>query len=296
LQEAEIQFTADVDPYFKAVALFSVSQEDKVSPRKFGIDPEEVYLETLSLPSVTIRAGKFKMAMGKHNQLHSHAYPFIDGPLINTQLLGEEGLNEAGVSAALLLPTGWFSEITAQAFENSNDTLFNSPTSNDAGGLVHLKNLWDLSDDLTAELGLSGAMGKNTAEKTSSIYGADFTMKWRPAVGGKYHALIWSTEYLQGDRKGMAQESLGGLATWLQYQFAQRWWIQGRYEHVGFGRSDAATQPLQNKESVLIGFFPSEFSGIRLQYDHLSTEGSNANNAFAIQYNVSIGAHPAHAY
>src|SRR3989338_178378 len=101
LQEAELQFSADVDTYLKAVALFSVKQES--GEAGFGIDPEEVYVESISLPGVTVRAGKFKLAMGKHNQLHAHAFPFIDAPLIHQQLLGDEGLNEPGAAAAVLL-------------------------------------------------------------------------------------------------------------------------------------------------------------------------------------------------
>ena len=53
----------------------------------------------------------------------------------------------------------------------------------------------------------------------------------------------------------------------------------------------------QNKQSALLGFFPSEFSGLRLQYDHLTTAGKSPDDhTLALQYSVSIGAHPAHAY
>ncbi len=300
LQEAEFQFSADVDPYMRAVALFAVAQESGAAG--YGIDPEEVFLESISLPSVTIRAGKMKLALGKHNMLHTHAFPFIDAPLIHQQLLGDEGLNETGVSAAVLLPVSWYSEFIVQGFSLTNEDLYASPKSGDIGALARIKNLLDLSDDLTMEFGLSGTSGKNQFDRTSSVLGADLTFKWRPSIGGKYHALIWSTEYLNGDRPGRTDstsgeptEKLGGAATWVQYQFAERWWIQGRYEYVGLPHDDAI--PFQNKQSALIGFFPSEFSGIRFQYDRITTQGKdNADHTFALQYNVSIGAHPAHAY
>lgn len=298
LQEAEIQFNADVDPYLRAVVALSVAQES--GGTEFGIDPEEVYFETIAIPSVTIRGGKFKLALGKHNQIHTHAFPFIDAPLIHQQLIGDEGLNEVGVSAAVLLPTSWYSELIFQGFSPSNKELYNSPNSGDLGALVRFKNLLDFSDDFTMELGVSGTAGKNQFDQTSSIVGADLTFKWRPSVGGKYHAFIWSTEYLNGIRPGLTDSTtgedtnpLGGLATWLQYQFAERWWVQGRYEYVGLPHAEAFST--QSKQSVLLGFFPSEFSGVRLQYDHLTT-GGKTDHAIALQYNISIGAHPAHAY
>lgn len=298
LQETEFQFAANVDPYSKAVMTFAIAQED--GEESYSIDPEEVYLETISLPNVTLRAGKFKLAVGKHNQLHTHAFPFIDAPLIHQQLLGDEGLNESGVSASFLFPTSWYSEVIVQAFSLRNEKLFGSEKSSDTGGLLKFKNLWDLNQDLTLEFGTSGMIGKNRMDKSSSVIAADLTFKWRPAEGGKYQAFIWSTEYLQGDRKGTVDANgkplarLGGLASWLQYQFAERWWVQTRYEYLGIVREDVI--PFQTKQSLLLGFFPSEFSGLKLQYDHITTQGSDSQYAILLQYSISIGSHPAHAY
>jgi hypothetical protein len=300
LQEAELQFTSDVDPYVRAIALLSIHQEP--GSVEYGIDPEEIFLESISLPRVTLKAGKFRTAFGKHNQLHTHAFPFIDAPLIHQTLLGDEGLNEIGVSASTLMPTRWYSELIFQAFTNSNEDLYNGPKSGQMSGLARIKNLWDLNDSLTAELGLSGTVGKNSLDLTSSVLGADLTFKWRPLVGGKYQALIWSTEYLGARRKGftdsttgLSTENLGGIASWIQYQFAQRWWVQARYEQMGIPRE--VGYPVQRKQSALIGFIPSEFNGLRLQYDRLADGARNKpDHTIAFQYNISIGAHPAHAY
>jgi hypothetical protein len=299
LQEAELQFLSDVDPYFRANALLSISQQD--GKTDYGIGPEEVFLESISLPYVTIRAGKFKMALGKHNQLHTHAFPFIDPPLISQKLLGDEGLNENAVSGAGLIPLPWYSELTLQAFSLSNTSIYGTYNSGDVGGLAHLKNLWDLNDDTTVELGLSGTAGKNQTNQLGSIIAGDLTFKWRPALGGKYHALIWSTEYLYGQRNGLVDASgnslrnLGGVASWLQYQFAERWWVQARGEYVGTQRSAAI--PVVTKESALIALLPSEFSGLRVQYDYIQDRARSRNDhTVALQYNITIGAHPAHAY
>ncbi len=251
---------------------------------------------------MTLRAGKFKLAFGKHNQLHSHAFPFVDEPLVNQAIFGDEGLNEVGASAAILFPVNWYSELTVQVFSPGNDVLYDSPHSGDLGGLVRLKNLWDWSESMTLELGASATTAKNALDQTSSAWGADLTIKWRPTEGGKSRALIWSTEYISAKRGGFTDsvsgestERLGGIASSLQYQFAERWWIQGRAEFLGVPHSEAIA--FQNKKSALLGFFPSEFSGLRLQYDHLVTQGKDkADHAIAFQYNISIGAHPAHAY
>ncbi len=310
LQEAELQFTADVDPYLRANALFSVGQES--GSASYSVSPEEVFLETISLPYVTIRAGKFKMALGRHNQLHAHAFPFISAPLIHTRILGDEGLNDAGISASALIPAPWFSEFTLQAFSLRNETLFGYNVAGDVGALARWKNLWDLRDSLTMELGFSGARGKNSRGVVAHIWESDLTFKWRPTESTRQLALIWSTEYLQAKRTGLNQdrtvnvngsdvtvqdslERLGGVATWLQFQFARRWWIQGRYEYSGLVHSPAVSEA--TKESALLAFLPSEFSAIRLQYDWIQDKSRpRKDHAIALQYNVSIGAHPAHTY
>ena len=54
--------------------------------------------------------------------------------------------------------------------------------------------------------------------------------------------------------------------------------------------------PHQRKYSALIGYFPSELSGFRLQYDQLIDSRSTAEQRVTLQANFTIGAHPAHAY
>ncbi|MCM2322611.1 MAG: hypothetical protein NDJ90_05065 [Oligoflexia bacterium] len=291
-QEAELQFSADVDPYLRAVGLFSVGE---------GIEPEEVYAETLSLPALTLRLGKFKAALGRHNLLHTHAFPFIDAPLVNEALLGEEGLNDVGASGSVLLPAPWFAELTLQAMAGGSETLYGSGNPNHLVGVAQWKNLWDLTDDSTLEWELFGTLGNNRFDRRTHAYGTDLTFKWRPSVGGKYRSVTWTTEYLNGLIAGNAVGGepvfgprLGGLSTWLQYQFAERWWAQGRMELLGHPRSEGV-EPAR-KQSVLLGFFPSEFSGFRLQYDHLSQTGQPDDHSVAFQWNISIGAHPAHLY
>ncbi|NDD91404.1 hypothetical protein EBZ37_04900 [bacterium] len=293
-QEAELDFSADVDPYLRGVGIFSIGEVEGTTPHdhEFAIEPEEVYLETISLPSWTLKLGKFKAAMGRHNALHTHAFPFIDAPLVNQQLLGNEGLNDIGASASALLPTSWFLELTAQALSSRSTPLYGSADPNALVGVAQLKNLWDLSDSTTVEFSLFGTTGKNASEKSSNVLGSDLTVKWRPTVGGKYRSLAWTTEYLRGLQA--SGERLGGLASWVQYQFAERWWIQGRIEQLGIPR-DPSFAPKQ-KQSALLGFFPSEFSGYRLQHDHQSEAGGDSNHSVALQWNVSLGAHPAHAY
>lgn len=298
LDEAELQFAADIDVYLRANVIFAIHREDG----EWAIEPEEAYVETLSLPVTTLKVGKFKTVLGKYNTVHAHALPFVDNQLISEALLGEEGLNGEGLSAAALIPAKWFSEFTVQAISPNVDP-FKSTSPNGNATIAHFKNLWDLTDDLTMEWGLSGADGNNNVDKHTAIYGTDLTFKWRPSKGGKYSAIIWSSEFLSGktninpdgtdNQDGIKTQ--GGY-TFIQWQAAQRWWLQARTEYVDSLDEATSIRNIQRKNSALVAFLPTEFTSLRLQYDHLDESVDKPENRVLLQLNISMGAHPAHSY
>ena len=311
VQETELQFYSDVDPYTRLSLLLSIapkytSDGTKVS-EEWGIEPEEAFAESNVISDVTFKIGKFKAAMGKHNTLHTHAYPLIEAPLANTKLLGDEGLNDAGLSAAVLVPTSWFNEVTLQYIrgKGENDE-FNSPSPGGGVGLVHWKNLVDLSDDLTMELGASYAKGANTYRQTTSLTGADLTFKWRPSEGGRYQSVLWATEYLsrKQTQDSVSDERGAGLASWVQYQFAERWSAVYRYDNLLIKDTfDIANLPNDTWErhSLAIAYSSSEFSSYKIEYDQrrdgtLSSSNDNTEKSIFLQANYTIGAHPAHSY
>lgn len=311
LQEAELQFYADVDPYTRLSLLFSIAPEyvsdgTRIS-EAWGIEPEEAFAESNIVSGINFKVGKFKAAMGKHNILHSHAYPLIEAPLVNEMLLGSEGLNDSGLSAAVLVPTSWFNEFTLQYFRGQGgNSEFNSPSPGGGVGLVHWKNLVDLTDELTIELGASYANGGNKYRQSTTLTGADLTFKWRPSKGGRYHSLLWTTEFLS--RNQSQQETPNevgtGFASLLQYQLAERWSAIYRYDNLEIKETfDPAGLPNDKWErhSVALAYAPSEFSVYKVEYDQrhggpTNSKNENTEKSIFLQANFTIGAHPSHSY
>lgn len=311
IQEAELQFYSDVDPYTRLSLLLSVhssyESDGTTIEEKWELEPEEAFAESNVVPTVTLKFGKFKGFMGKHNMLHTHAYPFIQVPLANELLLGDEGLNDVGASAAALLPTSWYNEITLQFLRGEGENSeFNSPTPSDGLGLIHWKNLWDLSDSLTMEAGASYAKGGNSFRKDTTLSGADLTFKWRPENGGRYTSLLWATEYLARtqEQESAANENGAGFATWLQYQFAERWAALYRFDNLKMTDSyDPVNLPNDTWErhSIAFTYMPSEFSSFKLEYDQrhggpLNAKGEETEKSVFLQANFTIGSHPSHSY
>lgn len=292
LQEVEVRLSAIVDPYFRA--------DVSVAGNAEGVGFEEAYLTTLELPRVTLRAGQMKASVGRHNLLHTHAFPFLTAPLPWRALLGAEGLSDPGVSADVLLPLPFYTELTAQVFQGEwpafEGDVEDRRRPSDLAYVGHLKTLFDLSDSTTLELGASYVGGRNGFGGLTNVVAGDVTVKWKPIEAERYAGVDWTTEYVWVERDGAAiDHRRGGGYTALRYQFAQRWWLQARGALLGI--PDGTDQRTVRGEA-LGAFVPSEFSAIRLQY---AIEKGNDGDAQLIhelfaQVVFSIGPHPAHAY
>ncbi|MBM2804545.1 MAG: hypothetical protein HW419_2438 [Deltaproteobacteria bacterium] len=297
-QEAEFQFTADVDPYWKANMILAVD-------RAGNVELEEGYVTSEQLPynllprDTSLKLGKFFAGFGKHNLLHAHQFPFIDRPLINQAVFGDEGLKEPGLGLSYLLPTSWFSELTFQGLAGENESLFRAGEESKRRGayLGHWKNFFDVSDSTTLEFGNSYIAGRNSdaGHRLSQAIGLDLTMKWRPLRQATEKGLIWRNEYIYFSRERERDPSSrgGGLYSSLQYQFARNWWIQGRYDLLGVPKLDDGRK---NRWTTLLALVPSEFSALRLQHSYTTQTRGKSVNEILLQMNFTIGAHPAHQY
>lgn len=307
VQELEVAFSAVVDPFIRGDLVLAASADE--------IGFEEAFVTTLELPRVNIRGGLIKAAFGRHNQLHTHAFPFLTGPLPWRAVLGPEGLTAAGVSFDVLLPLPFFAEVNAQVLDDhfgeewrilANPTPDDPDTPNDESldrrkledlaYVGHLKTLFELSASSTLELGASYVGGRNAFGGWTSLVGGDVTVKWRPLTAERYTSFDWLTEYFWVDRpRAPGEDPRGGAQTHLRYQFAQRWWVQGRGAVLGLpGPRDERTW----RGEALAAFVPSEFSALRLQYglERAQREGAPFVHDVFVQVIFSMGPHPAHAY
>jgi hypothetical protein len=274
---------------------------------------EEAVVTTLEIPRLTIRGGHFKAALGRHNVLHTHAFPFLTAPLPARALLGAEGLSDPGVSFELLVPLPWFVELDVQAFDGQwgifeggvpddpatptvDETVPDRRERTDLAYVARLRTLLDLADTTTLELGASYVGGRNGHGGWAHVVAGDLTLKWRPIARARYTGFEWQTEWLSVDRRGAPDEApTGGGSTLVRYQFDQRWWAQMRGAVLGIpGPRDARTW----RGEALVALVPSEFSALRLQYgiERAQADGAPLVHEVFLQMVFSIGPHPGHAY
>jgi hypothetical protein len=290
LNEAEATFQAVVDPYARADFFLAFSPE--------GVEIEEGYLTFPTLPGgLLAKVGKFKQQFGKVNTLHPHQTSWVDEPLALRNLLGgEEGLNDSGVSVSKLIVNPWmFLEATGEVYQGSSG-LFASFERSDVSVLGRLRGYRDLTESTNLDVGTSVAYGTNDAgpDFTTRVVGLDATLRYRPLRRAIYQRLLARTELFwsrRGEEGG--DVSAFGLYASADYQFARRWFAGARYD---WSERAYDASLVDKGPSLLLTFWPSEFSQIRGQYRRTSfAEGVTANEIL-FQFLFSIGAHGAHTF
>ena len=153
---------------------------------------EELYAKFLNLPGgFELKAGQIFASVGTQNQLHNHAWSFVDANMGNVRFLGDDGLILEGVELSWIVPTHWDDKFTL----SFGDTVFReheeekAPSGDDHAHSEEAEEaLWD-KDVLTARYlatfwpgdtcqfiyGASYVQGKNYMGETARLYGLDLS-------------------------------------------------------------------------------------------------------------------------
>jgi hypothetical protein len=292
MHESEVSLQAVVDPYARADFFLSFGER--------GVDLEEGYLTFTSLPAgLQLRAGKMRAAFGRVNTFHTHILPWVDRPLITHNLLGgEEGVNDAGMSLSRILPApkDVFLEATAQVFRGDTEGVFQSWQRDNLSAVGHLRAYRDLSESTNLDLGASYARGHSPEGPSliNQLLGFDMTLRWKPLRRSIYRSFITRSELVWGraQQPSAVARSFGYYVA-SDYQFGRRWFLGGRFDHSGRLTNSRLRD---TGGSLVLTFWPSEFSQIRGQLRRTSYGEGQTANELLFQFQFSIGAHGAHPF
>jgi len=298
MHESEASFQAVVDPYARADFFFSFGEE--------GVGLEEGYATLTALPGgLLTKIGKMRAAFGKVNTMHNHVLPWTDRPLVTVNLVGgEDGIDDAGVSVARLIPNPWlFLEATGQVYRGDSDELFHSSKPSDLAYVGHLRAYYDITENTNIDFGVSAAHGHNFAgivdggdigRFTTTLYGIDATLKWKPLSRSIYHSFTGRTEWIWSRHEQFdGTQKPWGMYLSGDYQFARRWFAGARLDRSGRA-FDASL--VDTGGSFVVTYWPSEFSQVRGQYRRINYALGPAADQWLFQFQFSIGAHGAHPF
>ena len=330
----ELAFDGAVDPYFEGFAniVFKLDNDNATD-----VEVEEAFLQTTDLPfNLQLKGGQFFAAFGRINPTHPHTWDFADDPLVHGLFLGPDGLRGVGAQMSWTLPTPWYSQLllgvqngrgsTGYSFRNPGDNgiFFGRMTTDremrgleDFVWIPRWENSVDLSSTQVVLAGVSGAFGSNdTGSNTrTQIYGGDFLYKWKSAhAEGGFPFVKWQTEVMY--RRFEAGRGMDdtfpvaetfhdwGMYSQVLWGFKKGWVVGIRGDYLDAQDSKFTDDPSRQSRSRVsadLTWYPTEFSKIRLQYNHdfiddsFFLAGRDVDSVF-FQFEFILGAHGAHKF
>jgi hypothetical protein len=329
LGESELTLSASIDPYFSGVLTAAITGDNE-------IEVEEAFFRTTALRNgLTIKGGRFFSGFGYLNEVHAHAWDFVDQPLVYQAMFGGQ-YRQDGVQVKWLAPTDIFLEFGAET-GNGNSFPSTRLERNGFNGATLFGHIGaDVGDSASWRAGVSwltqkaenreGGLESDDVVFLDSFTGdtdtlvVDGVFKWAPSPRRK---LELQGEYMRRKEDGTLIYDPAALAAlvnydneqsgwYLQsvYQFAPRWRAGIRYDSLDSGNprvSPAFVDPPiefapfaamnPDRVSVMLDWNPSEFSRLRAQYDwDDSRDDGDTDRVLRLQYIYGLGAHGAHKY
>jgi len=241
LGESEVTFAASVDPYFTAALTMALSGENEI-----GV--EEAFVRTTSLPAgFSVKGGRFFSGFGYLNEIHAHAWDFVDQPLVYQALYGGQYAQD-GVQVKWLAPTDLFLEFGAETGNGSefpgtrlgrngvNGTTLFTHVGGDLGDSIGWRAglSWmdmDAEDRAYEDVDSAGNAVVNSFTGSSETWIADATFKWTPASSTRRQAFKLQAEFMRRTEDGSLAYDVAGAALNDSYRSEQDgWYVQGVYQ------------------------------------------------------------------
>ncbi len=243
LGESELTVAANVDPYFSAQLTAAITGEDEI-----GV--EEAFFRTTALPDgFTVKGGRFFSGFGYLNEVHAHAWDFVDQPLVYQAFFGGQRAQD-GVQVKWIAPTDLFIELGAEsgngdAFPGTRQggnglngaTLFAH-----VGGDVGYNASWragaswiDLDSEGRAydDVDAGGIPVVNAFTGSSETWVADAVFKWAPGGNSALRYLKLQGEYMDRKESGELAYDVENSALADAYRSTQSgWYVQGVYQFL----------------------------------------------------------------
>ena len=243
LGESEVTVTGSVDPYFTASLTAALSPENEI-----GV--EEAFVRTTALPAgFTMKGGRFFSGLGYLNEIHAHAWDFVDQPLAYQAFFGGQYAQD-GVQVKWLAPTDLYLELGA---ETGNGSGFPGTRSggNGLNGIALFAHAGgDLGDSIGWRAGISwldmdaedrtyddlDSLGNpvvNAFTGSSQTWIADAVLKWTPTGDARRRLLKLQAEYMHRTEDGDLAFDVDGAALSDGYRSRQSgWYVQGVYQFM----------------------------------------------------------------
>ncbi len=263
LAETELVMSANIDPYFRGVAIAALAPEG-------GVSVEEAYFQTLALPrGLTVKGGRFFSGIGYQNEQHQHTWDFQDAPLPYKAFLGGR-LAQDGVQLKWVAPTELFIELGAElasgdrfpGSDRNKNGIGGSAVFGHLGGDIGASTAWragasylKMSPNARSyqDTDTLGGAVTNSFTGNARLWAVDGVLKWAPNGNARDRNFKLQGEYFRLKQDGaLTYDDTAGSGAFGQvtgplgatqsgwyaqgvWQFYPRWRVGYRYDALRYG-------------------------------------------------------------
>ena len=267
LKESELAIAANIDPQFRGVSTFSLDPAG-------GLTVENAFVQSSALGNgLNLKFGRFFSGLGYLNELHAHAWDFVDQPLVY-RVLWDNQIGDDGLQLKWLAPTDMFVEVGGEIGRGRSFPGSDRQNKNGSGAGVAFAHLGDdigieqswragislyetrrenvISDAVPDLLGTAGGVS-NRFSGNSKTAGLDFVWKYSPNGNFRERYLKVQSEYFRRKENGLltydtTAANLSGNYTVMQsgwylqsvYQFTPAWRSGLRYDRLAPGTASVS--------------------------------------------------------
>lgn len=287
VQDITLQFSGSYDNLFSGLVSFGNLAA--------GMNIREAYGKTIALPVLSFKMGQFLANFGKNNRIYPHAQHLIDHPLIVQELFGSAtniGFSSVGVEADLVIPVPWYFDISIAVLNARLSNFYSSVSDNTVAPVFRMEHDFPVNDQTSFGVGGSFSLGDNAVGEITTLAGADMTLTFEHSP--KTFGFSWVNEFITANRKsvGGTSNSTYGFYTEPLLRFAPSFWAGIRFDLV---HREVANINI-TQENAIIAWVPSDVSTLRLQGGIRQTTNQDGAWSLLLQYNMTLGTHPAHPY
>jgi len=262
LGETELNISANIDPYFRGVAIASIAPEG-------GVNMEEAYFQTLALPrGFTLKGGRYFSGIGYLNEQHQHAWDFQDAPLAYKAFLGNQ-LKQDGLQLKWVAPVDLLVELGAEisagnqfpGSDRNKNGIGGSAVFANIGGDFSTSTAWRVAASYLSaspngrsyqDVDSLGGATTNTFTGNAKLSGINGVLKWAPNGDPTYYNFKLQGEWFRlkqdgsltysdaagrnvfGQVANSLNTSQTGWYTQAIWQFQPQWRVGYRYDRLNY--------------------------------------------------------------
>ncbi|MCP5536915.1 MAG: hypothetical protein H7A51_11880 [Akkermansiaceae bacterium] len=268
---------------------------------------EEFYARFLNLPGgFEMKAGRLLATVGTQNNIHNHAWKFVDANLGNVRFLGDDGLVIEGVEITWMAPSHWNDRLTlsfGNAVSHDHEEAEHAGGAHDhseeAGQALWDRNVLSVhyqaivwpSDTCQFIYGASYLQGENFMAKTGRLFGVDLTYTWlQDEDHGKQ--FTWRNEAMLrriGTDEGKFEEL--AVTSAALYKLNPKWEIGLRYDYLEGVDDPELPERHRVSPSLACYFSLGKIESVaRLQYNFDHSDERGGDHSVWLQFGFEWGA------